>query len=683
MRNRRKLFSFCVIAVMMSGYCSAFGDDIKDTVDAALHHLRATQNSDGSYGSVEDSAITTPLVVLAFGTSPRRYTDMDGPFVRKAVEWIAGNQRDDGSIRPESRLEEACLMETALSMAAMASVNRIRWEKQIDMGCAYLHTSMKEGERKRGYNLFHDSLCLGITQSPQFASLINDKNAAPETRLQYDSYESIQQSIWILETFKHYKPVEKFEPLITRLADSMGKLQAAIHADPAKAQDGFIAMDLWAGIYLLSLCHDRGVAPEGWANQISEPLIILLSSLLEKKEAGHTDEIGTLVNALSLCHGKTSMPSRGMAQPEGPALSPFVAQPLPLKDALVKALDFMNNNQNNGKFGFHGYPDPGISALALSGVIRANRIVESDSPAYIKAGLEYLTGLQKEDGSIYQTGLANYVTSAAIMALSDAKDESYIKAIEAARNFLIVLQADETEGYSLEEDPFFGGMGYGSDERPDLSNTQMAVEALRTSGLDAEHEAFKKAVQFLQKCQNLTEVNPTRIMINPTKEVVSGNDGGGIYYPGSSKADLDQIEEGLYVARSYGSMTYALLKSYLLAGLNPEDKRVQAAVNWIRSNFTLDSNPGFKSKEGQDLDQQGLYYYYLTMARALDCLGVEEIVTPDGSKHAWRQELKAKMLSLQREDGSWVNHRSPRWFEGNPVLATAYALLVLDICAEK
>ena len=130
-------------------------------------------------------------------------------------------------------------------------------------------------------------------------------------------------------------------------------------------------------------------------------------------------------------------------------------------------------------------------------------------------------------------------------------------------------------------------------------------------------------------------------------------------------------------------MTYALLKSYLLAGIDVEDPRVQAAVNWIRKHYTLDENPGFKKAEGRDLGQQGLYYYYLTMARALDALQVDTLETPDGNEHPWRRELGAKMLTLQREDGSWVNHRAPRWFEGNPVLATAYALLVLDLTREK
>jgi hypothetical protein len=32
---------------------------------------------------------------------------------------------------------------------------------------------------------------------------------------------------------------------------------------------------------------------------------------------------------------------------------------------------------------------------------------------------------------------------------------------------------------------------------------------------------------------------------------------------------------------------------------------------------------------------------------------------------------------MQRQDGSWINSNAARWYEGNPVLATAYAILTL------
>ena len=66
--------------------------------------------------------------------------------------------------------------------------------------------------------------------------------------------------------------------------------------------------------------------------------------------------------------------------------------------------------------------------------------------------------------------------------------------------------------------------------------------------------------------------------------------------------------------RSYGSMTYAGFKSLIYAGLTEQDPRVQAAYNWLRTHYTFDRNPG--------VGQQGLFYYYLAMARALRAAAV-------------------------------------------------------------
>ena len=43
-----------------------------------------------------------------------------------------------------------------------------------------------------------------------------------------------------------------------------------------------------------------------------------------------------------------------------------------------------------------------------------------------------------------------------------------------------------------------------------------------------------------------------------------------------------------------------------------------------------------------------------------------------------------RLLSLQNSgDGSWLNEHSPRWWEGNPLLATSYALLTLEAALPK
>ena len=59
------------------------------------------------------------------------------------------------------------------------------------------------------------------------------------------------------------------------------------------------------------------------------------------------------------------------------------------------------------------------------------------------------------------------------------------------------------------------------------------------------------------------------------------------------------------------------------------------------------------------------------------------VTTPDGKKHDWRLELQRKLLDVQLEDGSWINEAAPRWWEGNPVLCTGYALNALHASLPK
>ncbi|MDG1499878.1 MAG: hypothetical protein P8R48_07905 [Planctomycetota bacterium] len=331
-----------------------------------------------------------------------------------------------------------------------------------------------------------------------------------------------------------------------------------------------------------------------------------------------------------------------------------------------------------GRWGAMGNADAGITAMVLGGLLATPEPRPAEVDAAINAGLAWLVSLQKEDGAIHTGQLANYVTSASILALAAADRPEFKETIEEARGFLTALQADEGEGYAPGH-RYYGGMGYGGDERPDLSNLQMAMDALAASGTQAEDESFNKALAFLERCQNRSESNDIAIDAGDDKGVIkSGNDGGSAYSPGESKAGFMTLADGTRVPRSYGSMTFALLKGYLLAGLEKDDPRVVAAWKWITANYSLDLNPGFEASADPSEAYQGLFYYFLAMARALELYGEDEITTADGVVHNWKSELGARLTDMQKGDGSWENTNSPRWFEGNPTLATAYALVIME-----
>jgi squalene-hopene/tetraprenyl-beta-curcumene cyclase len=183
---------------------------------------------------------------------------------------------------------------------------------------------------------------------------------------------------------------------------------------------------------------------------------------------------------------------------------------------------------------------------------------------------------------------------------------------------------------------------------------------------------------FLQRCQNRSESNDLELERDGVT-IRSGDDGGAAYAPGDSKAGTTKLADGTEMPRSYGSMSYALLKGYIFAGLQKDDPRVQTLWKWLQANYTLDLNPGFVASDDPTAPYQGLFYYFHTMAKALDLFHEEVIVDGSGVPHNWRAELAGRVVAMQsKADGSWVNENAPAWWEGNPVLATAYALLTLE-----
>ncbi|MDA0282280.1 MAG: terpene cyclase/mutase family protein [Planctomycetota bacterium] len=306
---------------------------------------------------------------------------------------------------------------------------------------------------------------------------------------------------------------------------------------------------------------------------------------------------------------------------------------------------------------------PGITALCVTSLLQNG--VPADDPA-VARGLTFLTSLVRDNGGIYhpQTQHRNYETSIAMLALSAANsDRKYNVILRNAEKFLRGLQWDEDEEQKP-EDPGYGGAGYGKHQRPDLSNTQFLLEALKSAGVKSDDPAMQKALLFVSRCQNLETEH------NNTPFAAKINDGGFYYTPaagGTSQAGLD-ANGGL---RSYASMTYAGLKSMVYAGLGKDDPRVKAALNWIQKFYSVKENPG--------LGKQGLYYYYHTFAKTLSVLEIEEVKDAEGTTHDWRTELVATLAQQQKSNGSWINE-ADRWYEGDPNLVTAYTLLALSHC---
>lgn len=592
-----------VVLALLLTTVSLMAQGTRQVADALMHDIRGMQNEDGTYG---EDLIETCRVLDLLARSPRRYSELDGPFFRNAARAVA-RAPTNALPDPWVALALANAVTGELAAARQAALKRIRARATIE----------------------------DYVQALVLRSFPDEEHAWRE-------------------------PTEAADP---GLACLLAEEPAAVKPPPT---DDRAAWNRWARAARL-----RGLRP---------------AELPDLPRLGPRDDLPSLLADLEttiLMHGLHTEATAGPASRV--PIPPRVATPQDLSSARELAWAYLQGHQQDGTFGMElpGWSgiEPGITALCLTASLQLTEELGQPRPDWIGQGLDYLVSLQRADGSIRAHGLSVYTTSVAVEALLTAGRESDRPVISAGRDFLIAVQADEGEGYRSDEDWYYGGVGYGGDERPDLSNTQYAVEIVARAGTPADHPFFAKARIFLERCQNhsehLTEFWPRA----DGGRLVKGTDGGATYMPGSSKAGEEQVSPGVYQARSYGSMTYVLVKSYLFAGLPADDPRVQAAVGWIAAHFTVDTNPGFPRPEQ---GAQGLYYYYLAMARTLRLLPAEVGVRDASDRPIdWRAQLRQKLLSEQRTDGSWINEGSERWWEGAPTLCTAYAVLTLSAAEDR
>lgn len=340
--------------------------------------------------------------------------------------------------------------------------------------------------------------------------------------------------------------------------------------------------------------------------------------------------------------------------------------------SIDRGLDWLKAEQNTN--GWWSTPDhPALTALPVM-AFNGDPSKRHTRAPFMTNAYTHILRHAKPSGGIFATNLPTYNTALSMMALVSANDPAYNPVLRKARAYLVGLQTDFGE-VGATDDVFDGGIGYGTKyKHSDMGNTSAALEALHytryllqdQNSADAKDLNWTAAIQFLQNCQNLPPHNKQSWVSAHAKD-----HGGFVYYPGHSMAGGEtNAATGRVALRSYGSISYGGLLSYIYAQLKRDDPRVKAVFDWLRRNYTLAENPG--------MGPQGFYYYFHTLTKALTAYGVNELELADGRKVAWRREVASRLMDLQKRDGSWQNDNS-RWWENDPVLVTAYALLTLEM----
>lgn len=318
------------------------------------------------------------------------------------------------------------------------------------------------------------------------------------------------------------------------------------------------------------------------------------------------------------------------------------------RSSLQKGLDFLVQRQSeDGAWRSKtnealrdGY---GLTPIVLKALIYTP---ERKHPEAVARGREFLANL----GPAQDLSFPIYILAGTCMVVEEK--EPWVARI---REFQMV----ETLDWSP-EDIEFGGWSEAlspprrpegeEKDRPSVANvsaTLFGLGALRLSGVAPEDPAVKKALGFVEKCQNFPE------------------DGGFVYSPNR----FQHNKAGQRV--SYGTATADGLRALRACGLPEDNPRVQAARKWLEDHFDATQVAG-AFPEDKERRRNSLYYYYCwTVAHALGRYPTEH--------KTWARELAQELIRLQSPEGHWVNP-VPGMTEDEPIVATTFAVSALSLC---
>jgi squalene-hopene/tetraprenyl-beta-curcumene cyclase len=333
-----------------------------------------------------------------------------------------------------------------------------------------------------------------------------------------------------------------------------------------------------------------------------------------------------------------------------------------IDNAISKGLKFLMAKQaENGSFSDPQMP--ALSALPLW-AMTCGKGGEAKSEGAKKAA-KFVLSTQRKDGGFYVpkpgrggSGLGNYNTSVCVSALF----ESGLAPMQAILDARTYIASSQLTG----DDTMAGGFGYDRLSRrryADLSNTSYALDAMRRT---------QSAEDFRPKGQKRADLNWDKAIefVTNLQEKEGERAGGAAYNERTPQGGVQTNSSGRVNLRAYGSMSYAAVLSMCHAKLTKSDYRVKSALEYCSKYWTVEENPG--------MGNQGLYYYYDILARALSAADVDELEC-NGMKINWKKELSKKIISLQKPDGSWANDNN-RFWENDPILATSFAILALSLC---
>ncbi|HKB42018.1 MAG TPA: prenyltransferase/squalene oxidase repeat-containing protein [Gemmataceae bacterium] len=375
-------------------------------------------------------------------------------------------------------------------------------------------------------------------------------------------------------------------------------------------------------------------------------------------------------------------------QPDSPALSARVDRALSRGARFLVSRQSADGAWRSDVYGQFKEGDA-LTPLVLTTLLSLPPDESLDDPC--RRAASFLAAMVTPDGHIESRfGLTYpvYTSALTVIALSDPRNREFGRARDAWLAYLCERQLTEERGWQR-ADPEYGGWGFSPDVPrkpasdaalhpltiPNLSATACAVEALRAAGRPADDPSLRKALVFVERCQNFASADRPQPRF----------DDGGFFF---IRGDTDRNKAGVAgkdaAGReryySYGSTTADGLCCLLACGVR-DGPRVSVARSWLERHFRADTHPGTFAEDHEHKRSAVYFYYCEAVARALRGTGVEEVTGADG-KVRWAEALARELVELQGKEGGWINPNSAVR-EDDPIVATSLALRALATCRSR
>jgi hypothetical protein len=291
--------------------------------------------------------------------------------------------------------------------------------------------------------------------------------------------------------------------------------------------------------------------------------------------------------------------------------------------------------------------------------------------AFLDRGLDKRGTVASPDGSLdFPTyAAALWLTARRRIVFDDLPYDTWRSKLVA---YLTAAQVAEPRGFAADS-PSYGGwdfLGQG-DAQGITTGTNISVTRYVAEALEDDLEWLRDT----NARRTLTEVHGIQKALDLAKAYAlrcQQADGGFAFTcePSSLNNKAAYSDSELKKPRSYATATCDGIRTLVACGVKPDEEAVTKAIGWLAKRPGLELVPGFEGFPPEAGWDRGLrFYYYASLSQVLPLF-------PLADRDSRREALQKHVVSLQRDDGSWVNE-SDRMRENDPLIATAFAVVAL------